>query len=171
MLTSLLTSRTPSKELPRSNGHARGGPIGATFQGRVGNLFVRGHQPLAARKLRDKALAVARESGPKTAVYVVRLLSEHPVVAYRIKDGREEPVRGLVLQNLTTRSLRDIVAVGDTMYVHNVVDGSPSSWTGIPAAIVTPALVFKDVEVRRSREKPPKPPLYPHPYDFAKAAP
>ena len=167
MLTSLLTSRTPSKEQPRANGHARGGPVSATFQGRIGNLFISGKQPLDTRQLRAKALAVAKESGPKTEVYVVRLLSENPVVSYRLKNGREEPVRGLVLQNLTPRSLRDIVAVGDTMYVHNVVDGAANSWTGIPGSIVTPALVFKDVEVRRSREKPPKPPLYPHPFRFS----
>jgi TldD protein len=172
VLTNLLTSRTPSLEQPRSNGHARGGPIGAAFQGRIGNLFVSGGSAgLGARALRARAIAVAKESGPKTAVYVVRLLSENPLVAYRLENGHETPVRGLVLQGMTPRSLRDIVAVGDTPYVHNLLDAAISSRFGIPAAIITPALVFKDVEARRSREKPPKPPLYPHPFPFAAAAP
>jgi TldD protein len=173
ILTSLLIGRTPSNELPHSNGHGRGAPQNATFQGRIGNLFVSGGGAgLDARKLRDKAAAVAREAGPRTAVYVVRLLEDNPVVAYRLAHGREEPVRGLVLQGLTPRSLRDVVAVGDAPFVYNFIDaGRGRGWQGVPTSIVTPALLFKDVEVRRSREKPTKPPLYAHPYFSSRPAP
>jgi TldD protein len=166
MLSALLMSRTPSTDFARSNGHGRGTPVWAAYQGRIGNLFVSGGPAaLPARKLRDKAIAVARESGPRTAIYVVRLLGDNPLVAYRLAHGRAEPVRGLVLQGMNTRSLRDIVAVGDSPYVSNLVDtGEGRGMMGVPSSIVTPALLFKDVEVRRTRDKPPKPPLYPHPF-------
>jgi TldD protein len=166
MLTALLMGRTPSSEMTRSNGHGRGTPTLGAFQGRISNLFVTGAAGavLGERKLRERALAVARESGPKTAVYLVRLLDGNPMVAYRLENGRQTPVRGLVLEGLTPRSLKDLVAVGDRPYVHNYVDyGDDRGWRGAPSSIVTPALLFRDVEVRTDTRKPPKPPLYPHP--------
>jgi predicted Zn-dependent protease len=165
VLKSLLMSRTPRDEIERSNGHGRGNPVLATFQGRVGNLFVTGGRAgLASAALRKRALEVARAAGPKTAVYVVKLMDDEPLVAYRLENGQEKPVRGLTLEGLTPRSLRDIVAVGQQPYVFNTVDvGRGAGWKGVPMAIVTPALLFKDVDARRDHRKPPRAPVYPPP--------
>lgn len=61
--------------------------------------------------------------------------------------------------------MKDIVAAGSEPFVLNYIDGFGGS--GLPSAIVTPALLFTDLEVRPQKDRYPKPPLYPHP-SFAK---
>lgn len=85
-----------------------------------------------------------------------------PLVVYRVKDGQEQLVRGLTLEGLLPRSLKEITAVGKDSVVYNFID-SGGSGTGIPSSIVTPALLFSDVDIRRITGKNRKPPLYPRP--------
>jgi TldD protein len=90
-----------------------------------------------------------------------------PLLVYRIKeDGKngvkEELVRGLTLEGLVPRSLKDIVAMGREPTVYNFHDGG-AGLAGVPTSIVTPALLLADVEVRRSVGRNRKPPLYPRP--------
>lgn len=172
VLTGLLMSRTPSRDLGRSNGHGRGTAIDGSYQGRFANLFVTGGAAaLDARRLRQKALAVAREMGPRTSVYVVRLMDDEPVIAFHLTGAGEKPVRGLMIEGLSSRRLKDLVAVGDTPYVSNLVRfGQASGVRGMPSSIVAPPLLFKDLEVRRDTRKFPKPPLYEHPH-FARPKP
>jgi hypothetical protein len=71
-------------------------------------------------------------------------------------------VRGLTFENLLPRSLKDISAVGRDLVVYNFIDGG-AGFTGIPSSIVTPPLLFADVDIRRQTGRNRKPPLYPHP--------
>ena len=84
-----------------------------------------------------------------------------PLVAYRLKNGKEEPVRGFTLEGMVPRALKDILAAGREPYVLNFIDGFGGM--GLPSAIVSPALLFADVEVRKQTGRNKKPPLYPHP--------
>jgi TldD protein len=89
--------------------------------------------------------------------------SVKPLVVYRLNaDGKEELVRGLTLEGLVPRSLKDILALGKDMTVYNYQDGG-SGFVGIPSSVVTPSLVLSDVDVRRSIGKNRRPPLYPRP--------
>lgn len=89
--------------------------------------------------------------------------SVKPLVVYRVRpDGKEELVRGLTLEGLVPRSLRDIVAMGRDPVVYNFQEGG-LGFVGIPQTIVSPALFFADVDVRRSVGKNRRPPLYPRP--------
>lgn len=92
-----------------------------------------------------------------------------PLVVYRLVDDprspggvREELVRGLTLEGLIPRSLKDIVAVGKDPVVYNYHDGG-AGFVGVPSSIVTPPLLFSDVDIRRSMGKNKRPPLYPRP--------
>jgi predicted Zn-dependent protease len=186
MLKSLLMTRTPRREILRSNGHARA----ARFAGphaHIGTLFITGKTGLPRKGLIDELAKISRAGGVTT--YVVRLLDDgslpggddadlgallfsmggshgpppvRPLVAYRVVGGKEELVRGLALENLVPRTLKDVTAVGKDPIVYNYMDLG-AGFSGIPSSIVTPALLVADVDVRKLVGKNRKPPLYPPP--------
>jgi hypothetical protein len=78
VLASLPMSRTPRRELLRSNGHGRSVPIYGGAQGQIGALFVSSRSGLPEGALRARALAEARSAAPDSAVYLVRrMVTEH----------------------------------------------------------------------------------------------
>jgi predicted Zn-dependent protease len=158
----LLMSRTPRKEIKRSNGHGRSGE--GVVRGLASTVFVTtqgglGHADLLA--------AAVRSAGPGGTVYVVRQLGESSAVgrgqtldarvAFRYKDGKEEVVRGLSLEGFSPRKLKkDLIASGRDPVVYEESSGSPVS-------VVSPALLFEDVDVGKPNDKNKRPPLYPSP--------
>jgi predicted Zn-dependent protease len=182
VLESLLMSRTPRKEIQQSNGHGRGRAVAGAVRGRAGVLFVSaGSAGLAEAALRARAVKEAKAAGKDTAVYVVRLVDSgavgeegpaaggrgiRPLRVFRLRDGKEEPVRGISFSGLLPRSLKDIVALGKQPVVYNYLLGSEGHVTagGAPGSVVTPSVLFKDVEVKKDTDKNPRPPLYPHPH-------
>ncbi len=193
LLRGLLMSRTPRKEIDRSNGHARCSRF-TSPRAHLGNLIVSAKGGLARPALIARMRTLAKGGG--VTPYVVRLLDDanvagaandnddmmalfsfgmgasgnhgpppvRPLVVYRLspRDGKETLVRGLTLENLLPRSLKDVVAAGREPVVYNFVDGG-SGFGGIPSAIVTPSLLFGDIDIRRQTGRFRKPPLYPHP--------
>jgi predicted Zn-dependent protease len=192
VLTGLLMTRTPRKELAHSNGHARA-PRFAGPHAHIGTLVVSGQSAGgtgAANLSRPALLAeLARAAkGGGVTTYVVRLLDDgllppgeddmlslfsfggghgpppvRALVVYRIgADGKETLVRGLALENLQPRSLKDVTAVGKDAVVYNYLDQG-NGFSGIPTTIVSPPLLVSDVDIRRITGKNRKPPLYPAP--------
>jgi TldD protein len=186
VLKSLLMSRTPRKEITHSNGHARA-PKFAAPRARVGMLVVSGAHPLPRPALLDELAKIAKSGGVTT--YVVRLLDDdsipgseaddlasllsfgmgshgpppiRPLVVYRLDHGKETLVRGLLLENLLPRSLKDITSVGADSVVSNFLEGG-AGFSGVPTTIISPALLVSDVDVRRQTGRNRKPPLYPSP--------
>ena len=89
--------------------------------------------------------------------------SVKPLVAYRLDgDGKEALVRGLTLEGIIPRSLKDVVAVGKDLEIYNFQDGG-LGFVGVPSSIVTPPLLLSDVDIRRAVGKHKRPPLYPRP--------
>jgi predicted Zn-dependent protease len=189
VLTGLLMTRTPRKELARSNGHARA-PRFAGPRAHVGTLVVSaqgGPDHGMTRKQLLGELARATKGGGVTQ-YVVRLVDDgllppgeddlltlfsfggghgpppvRPLVVYRVDaGGKETLVRGLALENLQPRSLKDVTAVGKDAFVYNYLDQG-NGFSGIPTSIVAPPLLISDVDIRRVTGKNRKPPLYPAP--------
>jgi TldD protein len=190
VLKTLLTSRTPSKDVARSNGHGRASRM-AGARGHIANLFVTAKAGLPRQALLDR---LAKESKARHCdAYIVRLVDDPttggvldlgdfaermsslfarggrgggaapvlPLVAYRLKNGKEEPVRGFTLEGMVPKVLKDILAAGRDPFVLNFIDGLGGM--GLPSAIVSPPLLFADVEIRRQTSRNKKPPLYPHP--------
>jgi TldD protein len=190
VLTGLLMTRTPRKELAHSNGHARA-PRFAGPRAHVGTLVVTGQAGTArgAGLTRPALLAeLARTAkGGGVTTYVVRLLDDgqlppgeddmmslfmfgsghgpppvRPLVAYRIDGGKETLVRGLALENVQPRLLKDVTALGRDPVVYNYLDQG-NGFSGIPTTIISPSLLVSDVDIRRVTGKNRKPPLYPAP--------
>jgi predicted Zn-dependent protease len=186
VLKSLLMSRTPRKEIVHSNGHARA-PRFAAPRARVGTLVVSGVRPQPRAALLEELGKIAKGGGITT--YVVRLLDDdslaggeaddlaallsfgmgghgpppvRPLVVYRLDHGKETLVRGLLLENLLPRSLKDITAVGADPTVYNFLEGG-AGFSGVPTTIISPPLLVSDVDVRRQSGRNRKPPLYPSP--------
>jgi hypothetical protein len=193
ILKGLLMTRTPRKEIPRSNGHARATRFGAP-RAVVGTLIVSG-RPGAPRSALSRAGLLAEMArigrGGGVASYVIKLLDDpgipgvanptdslsmisiggsgraapslRPLVVYRVTaGGKEEPVRGLTLEGVVPRSLKDLVAMGHDATIYNYQEGGVG-FIGIPSTIITPSLLFTDVDVRRSVGKNRRPPVYPRP--------
>ena len=147
ILRTLLMSRRPRNEIPRSNGHGRAGAFGsATAQPR--NLFVRAEGGLSADELKDELIDMARDIGLDHGL-LIRVLDDPaitgtdlsgpasifllmqggtpqsqlttPILAYKVyvEDGREELVRGLGFRDVSVRSLRDIAASGEDQHVNS----------------------------------------------------
>ncbi len=157
----LLMSRTPRKEIARSNGHGRGD---GAVRGAAASLFVNATGGLGRAEL---LAAAVRSAGPNGTVYVVRELGDSSGlvrgqtldarVAVQWKAGKEEVVRGLSLEGFTPKKLKkDLIAAGRELVVLDEPYGSPTS-------VVTPALLFEDVDVGKPNDKNRRPPLYPSP--------
>ena len=85
-----------------------------------------------------------------------------PLIVYRVAHGKEELVRGLTLENLLPRSFKEVSAIGSEPVVYNYQDGG-GGFSGVPSTIITPSLLFPDVDVRRQPGKHRRPPVYPSP--------
>jgi len=185
VLKSLLMSRTPRKEITKSNGHGRA-PRFAGVRAHVGTLVLTGARGAKRADLIADLAKAAKGGGVTT--YVVRLLDDgsilgdaddlaalfsfgggnhgpppiRPLVVYRLANGKEELVRGVTLENLLPRSLKEVSAVGNDPVVYNYQDGG-AGFSGIPSTIIAPALLLPDVDVRRQPGKHRKPPVYSSP--------
>lgn len=193
-LERLLMSRTPNKKLHASNGHGRSGAIGR-IRGRIGNLLLTARGGLAPDALRRRFLEEIEDADLDYGI-VVRRLDEEDVTAIDryagraaysdgvtvqlpvpleickvTREGREEPLRGMVFEPAVLRSLKEIVAAGDVPYVYNFLDAEGAHPAGleslgpmaIPTSIVTPALLFEEIELKKSEATNEKPPILPHP--------
>ena len=192
VLKTLLMSRTPRKEITRSNGHARA-PRFSSPRAHVGTLFVTGSRSLSRPALLAELAKVAKGGGVTT--YIVRLLDDgsapgdiedfsalfsfsmgshgppplRPLVVYKLVNGKEILVRGLALENLMPRTFKEVTAIGNEPIVYNYLN-SGGGFSGIPSTIVTPSLLFSDVDVRRQTGKHRKPPVYSSPLATPAAA-
>jgi hypothetical protein len=185
VLKSLLMSRTPRKEITKSNGHGRA-PRFAGVRAHVGALELSGTRRLNRPALIAELNKIAKGGGITT--YIVRLLDDgsimgdaddfaalfsfgggnhgpppiRPLIVYRVTNGKEELVRGVTLENLLPRSFKEVSAIGSEPVVYNYQDGG-AGFSGIPSTIIAPSLLFPDVDVRRQPGKHRKPPVYPSP--------
>lgn len=171
----VLMSRIPRRGKERSTGHGRS--LGTDRRIALpGAVTVEPDRARSDKKLRKKALQLARQAGLPYVLVVRRLeppaMSEdfeiafsgegplagltRPQEAYRLyPDGREEPVRGLSFVGVDRRVLRDIAMAGDTGAPVGVMDGAPGpgrfsvgSVGGLPASWAAPAVVITELELR-----------------------
>jgi hypothetical protein len=164
-LLTLLTSRTPQKNLLTSNGHARGGgPQAGVFQVESGNAI-----PAAALKARYVELL---KSQGRPFGYILRRLSPlggrvglQVTAAVKITpDGKEEPVRGLLLGNVTHTTFRDIVAASQerTVTTYGALGGFAVSGVTM-VSVITPSLIFEELDIQKNKEPLQKKPVVPSP--------
>jgi TldD protein len=158
-LVNYLLGRQPIRDFPQSNGHGRAaitGPPGSS----LGNLIVQASDPIPADELKKKLIEACKQRNLPYGYFVATLGPRlAPRLLYRIstKDGHEELVRGAVFGDLDTRALRNnIVAAGKEVDSDDRLDP-------IPQSVVSPALLFDELEVKRGDTAKQKLPEYPPP--------
>jgi TldD protein len=159
-LVNYLLGRQPIRDFPKSNGHGRARiPVNNPGPS-VGNLIVRSSETLSRDNLKKKLIELCQQRDLAYGYYAETLGPQRvPRLLYKVwvKDGREELVRGAVFGDLDPRSLRnDIVAVGDDVYISNRI-------LNVPHSIVSPSVLFDELEVKRANRNKEKLPDYPAP--------
>ncbi|MBZ5696697.1 MAG: peptidase U62 [Acidobacteriia bacterium] len=159
-LVNYLVGRQPIRDFPESNGHGRASP-GQFASPNIGNLIVQSKQGLSPAELKQKLIEICRQDGKAFGYYVETLGGPgyEPRLLYRVyeKDGHQELVRGAVFDELDARALRnDLVAAGNDPLVGNR-EGT------IPTTVISPSILFDDLEVKRTDAKNAKLPEYPSP--------
>jgi TldD protein len=198
ILKDLLMSRRPGPDFTYSNGHARSAML-STPQPLSSTLMLQATGALGAADLKKKFLDACKQDGQQWCLEVRRmdnpaLSSVHsddfsefigeiasgissgermPLFVYRVyvDDGREELVRGGIIQGLMLRSLRNVLAVGDdnTAYTYmqtpesgfagTALGAFGSAQAGIPSTVIGPSLLLDDVEIRGFHGEPRRLPL------------
>jgi hypothetical protein len=159
MLVNYLIGRLPIRDFPSSNGHGRASGSGNTAPA-PGNLFIRAAKTSTREELKKQLMDQCRDRGLKYGYFVDTLGPRlTPRLLYRVwtDDGHEELVRGAIFNELDTRALRsDLVAAGNDPLVSNR--------TGVPfMSIVSPSVLFDELEVKRADNSNEKLPDYPAP--------
>jgi len=158
-LVNFLIGRQPIRDFPASNGHGRAAGSGSTAPA-PGNLFIRATKTSTREELKKQMLDKCRDRGLPYGYFVDTLGPRlTPRVLYRVwaSDGHEEMVRGAIFNELDTRALRsDLTAAGSDPLVSNR--------SAIPfASIVSPSVLFDELEVKRADNTKEKLPDYPAP--------
>jgi predicted Zn-dependent protease len=159
-LMTLLTSRTPQKNFPQSNGHGRAGTVLA------GVFQVDSTQAIPAAELKAKYLALLKAQ-EKTFGYIVRGVRSDgqpgagpgidQVVRVTI-DGKEEPVRGLRFAAIPPTAFRDLSEASKERTMISYRAGATAA-----VSVIAPSLIFEELEIQRTRDILQKPPIVPSP--------
>jgi predicted Zn-dependent protease len=158
-LVSYLVGRQPIRDFPASNGHGRAAAASAPGP-HPGNLVLQSIDPHPDAGLKTNLIDLCRQRDLPYGLYVETMgPGLEPRLLYRIwtKDAHEELVRGGVFGDLDVRSLRgDLIAAGTALYVE---DRSEPIWF----SVASPALLFDELQVKRSQAAKQKLPEYPAP--------
>lgn len=157
-LVNYLIGREPIRDFPASNGHGRAAPAQPPIPS-LGNLIVQSKQPLSTEEIKKKLIEICRQENKPYGYRVETLAGYSPRLLYRVyeKDGHEELVRGAEFNELDIRALRnDLVAVGNDPLVSNR-EGQ------VPMTVISPSILFDEIEVKRTDAKNAKLPEYPPP--------
>ncbi len=156
-LMNYLIGRQPIRDFPVSNGHGRARVPTNSPGPSVGNLIINASPASTPAELKQKLIQLCRERDLPYGYYAETLgPQKSPRLLYKVfvKDGHEELVRGGTFGDLDTRALRsDLVAAGNDVYVENHV-------LNIPHSVVTPSILFDELEVKRSPANKDKLPEY-----------
>jgi TldD protein len=120
---------------------------------------VKSSEAQSAEALKQRVIQMITEQG-KPYGYRVDTLGpgNAPRLLFRVyPDGHEELVRGAVFNELDVRALRsDLMAVGNDPLVSNRAGG-------IATTVISPSLLFDELEVKRADTSKDKLPDYPPP--------
>lgn len=158
-LVNFLLSREPIRDFPSSNGHGRAGVTGPPLPS-LGNLIVQSADPIGRDDLKKKLIEACKQRNLPYGYFVDTLGPRlTPRLMYRVstQDGHQELVRGAVFGDLDTRALRNnIVAAGKEVDSEDQLDP-------VAQSVVSPGLLFDELEVKRGDTAKQKLPDYPPP--------
>lgn len=198
ILKNQLMSRRPGPDFYISNGHARSEML-TDPEALSSNLFFQSSASLNAADMRKKFLDACKDDGHEWCIEVKRManpavtsLSQQdfadfvgeiaggigsglrvPLLMSRVyvSDGHEEPVRGGIIEGLTLRTLRNMLAIGNDSVVYTYLQNPESGLAGtalgsfgsaqggIPSTVIAPSFLLDDVEIRGFHGEPRRLPL------------
>ena len=157
-LTNYLLGRQPIRDFPASNGHGRAAP-GSFPAPSLGVLLLKSSEAESPDALKQRLVQIVSGQGKPYGYRVETMGGNAPRLLYRVyaKDGHEELVRGAVFNELDIRALRsDLIAAGNDPLVSNRAGG-------VPTTVISPSLLFGELEVKRADTSKDKLPDYPAP--------
>jgi predicted Zn-dependent protease len=155
LLVTYLLGREPIRDLADSNGRGRATP-GQPPSANIGNLILQAKETSSPEELKKKLIEMCKQENKPYGYYAETLVGFNPRLLYRVyvSDGHEELVRGAIFNELDTRTLRNnLVAAGDDPLVSNR-EGA------VPTTVISPSILFDELEVKRTDKKNPKLPEY-----------
>lgn len=192
-LVTLLSNRTPTRAVPVSNGHGRGGEVQA------GVIQLKSSAAIPAADLRANYLSLLKSRGRQFG-YIVRSMpaagalvgistdiadvvslasqtasngGQGPLITQLVRvtaEGQEQVVRGMRFGALAPNLFRDVLGASEEMELHTV-RSAPQLALGVqfigaravPVSVIAPQLIVDDLEIKQVRETLPKPPVVPAP--------
>lgn len=157
-LNNYLLGREPVRDFPFSNGHGRAAP-GSFPSPSLGVLLLKSSEAQTREALRKEIIGMIATQGMPYAYRVETLgPGNSPRLLYRVyPDGHEQLVRGAMFNELDVRALRsNLIAVGNDPLVSNRTGG-------VPTTVISPSLLFDELEVKRADTSKDKLPDYPPP--------
>jgi TldD protein len=159
-LANYLVGREPIRDFPASNGHGRARVPSSLPGPSLGNLIVTASESSTPAELKKKLVELCQQRDLPYGYYVETFGPQRaPRLLYKVwvKDGHEELVRGGSFGDLDTRALRnDLVAAGNDFYLE-------SHTQNVPHSIVSPSILFDELEIKRVTTNKDKLPDYPAP--------
>jgi len=158
ILVQYLLGRMPIRDFADSNGHGRAAP-GQAPSPNIGVLILQPKESSSPDELKRKLIEMCKQEGKPYGYFAETLVGYNPRLLYRVyvSDGHEELVRGAVFNELDTRTLRsNLVAAGNDPLVSNR-EGA------VPTTVISPSILFDELEVKRTDKKNAKLPEYPPP--------
>jgi TldD protein len=158
-LVSYLIGRQPIRDFPSSNGHGRAA-AGAPPSPYPGNLILQSTDPQPDSEMKKKLMELCKNRDLLYGLYVETMGPRlEPRLLYRIwtKDGHEELVRGGVFGDLDVRALRSQLTAAGTAPA--VDSRSEPVWF----SVASPALLFDELQIKRTQASKQKLPEYPAP--------
>lgn len=159
ILKTLVSSRAPTKKIKESNGHARSPGFGDA-RASAACLYIEDEDGLSDEELTKELIEAARDEGLDYGIRVDALVGGgfgrlgSPLYAYKVyvEDGREELIRGMRFLPVEVRSLKRLLAVGEKREVYNSISQASMS-------IVSPAILFEELELTKVEQEFDKPPI------------
>ena len=154
--------RAATRDFNASNGHGRAAAH-EFVTGAPGNIFISPDQSsqfvVNSKAMKSRLIDLCKEQELEYGIIVKRFPGFNSTFnAVRVYvDGREEPVHSLQFTGIALRALRDIAYASREQAVYPL-DWSPD------ASIICPDIIVREMEIRKSPQKPPKKPYLPHPY-------
>lgn len=166
VLKTLLNGRTPSRNIPESNGHKRFEYVFGGLMKQVGPgvIKITSSNPVSKEELKSKLIQKAREEGLEYGI-IIRSLhvgsSIKPINIYRIstETGKEELVRSVKIQPPSLSTLKRHSGVSGNLLVQNAMLSSSSGRnsgvfpTGMPVSFIVPdAMLLEDIVLESVRK-------------------
>jgi predicted Zn-dependent protease len=174
VLKTLLSTREPTKEFPRSNGRGRSSGSG-NVQAIISNMFVQAKSGKSFVELKQQLIEACRAQGLSYGILFREIDSTFapdgneltvPIMAYKVyvEDGREEIIRNTDIFDLSVRELRQILAAGNDAHAFNILIGNGHQGEGIPVSVVVPSVLLDEIDLRKDTSAKERPMILTHPF-------